>query len=259
MPDVSIICCYNSERILDSMLVNSIREQIGVAVETIFLKGEFNSAAASFNHAITKAQSDHLVFIHQDLMLTQPDFLRHLIEEIDKEKNALYGLCGTIYNETETRSYTFSNVFHGLWNRNVGMPISRKTRVSGLDEIFVAFHKDLTRQIQFDAVNLNGWHLYIEDLCLSAELQGIPVFVLPLSSQHKGVLEMPSYMGKYGILPKEFFLQLRQLRQKYKTRVNRISCPCVTISTSPLLFWWDYYRLYLRHRRKKFFRDLSFI
>lgn len=259
MPDITIICCYNSEKVLNSMLVESLQKQIGVEIETIFMNGDYPSAAESYNRAVLKAKSNRVAFIHQDMMLTQPDFLRNLIEEIDNEKNALYGLCGTRYNEIEKRPYTFSNVFHGLWNRNVGTPISRKTRVSGLDEIFVAFHKDLSRQIQFDAVNLNGWHLYIEDLCLSAELQGLPVFVLPLSSQHKGVLEMPRYIGKYGILPKEFFQQLKQLRKKYKTKVNRIICPCVTINTSPFRFWGDYLRLYFRHRRKKFFRDLSFI
>lgn len=259
MPDITIICCYNNERVFNAMLAESLHKQHDVTVETIFMRGEFNSAAASFNHAISKAHSDYLVFIHQDIVLTRPDFLKNLIVEINQEKTALYGLCGTEYNETEKRSFTFSNVFHGLWNRNVGTPITKKKRVSGLDEIFVAFHKDITRQIQFDAMTLNGWHLYVEDICLSAELLGIPVYVLPLPTQHKGLLEMPGYLSKYGILPKEYFKQLRKLRGKYKRRVKRIVCPCITIDTSPVLFWKEYFRLYLHHRCKKFFRDLSFL
>ena len=241
------------------MLAKCLCEQTGVTIETIFMRGEYSSAAESFNHAIACAHSDYLVFVHQDIIFTESDFLKNLIIEIDYEKRALYGLCGTEFNVNKKNSVTYSNVFHGLWNKNVGKPIIQKKRVSGLDEIFLAFHKDLARELRFDDHNLNGWHLYVADLCLSAELLGIPVYVLPLSSQHKGILEMPDYISKYGILPKEFFTQLIKLRNKYKGRISRIVCPCVTINTLPLQFWTNYLSLYVHHRLKKFFRDLSFI
>lgn len=241
------------------MLAKSLCEQTDVTIETIFMRGDHSSAADSFNQALSCAHSDYLVFVHQDITFSKPDFLKNLILEIKREKRALYGLCGTEFNVKKMVSTTYSNVFHGLWNRNVGTPIIQKKKVSGLDEIFLAFHKDLSRDLRFDDQFLNGWHLYVEDLCLAAEMLGIPVYVLPFPSQHKGVLEMPNYMSKYGILPKEFFNQLKQLRKKYKNGVSRIVCPCVTIKTSGIYFWTDFMSLYVHHRCKKFLRDLSLI
>ena len=270
MESVCIVCCSNNEQIKNEMLLKSLQGQylqitneeakemqldiceLSLELE-IYEKG-FSSAAAAYNYAIEHSSSDYFFFVHQDVAFLDSLFLLKAVNTINKHKNALFGLCGSKINGN---LYTYSNIWHGLWNNNIGTPIDDIVEVQGLDEVMVAFHKDVTKKIRFDEKTFDGWHLYVEDICLQAELLSIKVYVLPYKSQHKSFLEMPGYMKKYGILPKEYFTYLVRIRNKYKGKVDSIVCPCCCIRTDFIHFWRQIFLMYKYHRTKEKWRIRS--
>ena len=109
METVSVVCCYNNDIILNTMLEESVGRQTNVTVERLYYNGEFKSAAEAYNYAIDHSQSDYLVFVHQDIKFVEDDFLYQMVEIIKKNPDAIYGLCGaTIINGS---TVTFSNVY----------------------------------------------------------------------------------------------------------------------------------------------------
>lgn len=235
METVSVVCCYNNDNILNTMLEESVDRQNNVTVERLYYNGEFKSAAEAYNYAIDHSQSEYLVFVHQDIKFVEDDFLYQMVEIIKKNPDAIYGLCGaTIINGS---TVTFSNVYHGLQNKNIGKSINAVTGVQGLDEIFVAFHRDVTKKIQFDPETFDGWHIFVQDICMKAHQLNIPVYVMPLPAQHKNSLEMPRYMMIYNLYPSEYFKYLKRLRNKYCGTQSQIVCPCFTTSTKAIVFW----------------------
>ena len=252
---VAVICCYNREDILEAMLETGLKEQIGVEIEKKFYYNKFKSAAETYNYAIKETNAEYLVFVHQDIMFLETDFLQKVVDAIDRDKEALYGLCGT--GSIDAKTCTYSNVYHGLWNKNVGTSLADVKAVEGLDEIFLACHRDVFNVLKFDDKIFDGWHLYVEDICLQAKLNDKKVFVLPLKAQHKNSLEMPKYMMIYGTLPSDYFVYLRAIRNKYKKNVDIIACPCITIKLSFFSFYRALTKKRINSAYRSFLRKLS--
>ena len=235
MEKVAVVCCYNNKEILESMLECGLRNQKNVEIERLFYCNQFKSAAEAYNYALDNSDAEFFVFLHQDIKFLDEYLLKKTIQQLKLNSKGIYGLCGAIYKEGHTE--TCSNVYHGLQNKNIGKKIETVTKVDGLDEIFVAFHRSIVKLLKFDSKNFDGWHIYVEDLCLQAIQKDIDVFVLPYAAQHKNVLEMPHYMMVYNIYPKEYFMYLKRLRNKHYKKIHKIVCPCFTISTKGYHFF----------------------
>ena len=234
MDTVAVICCYNDQAILDSMLEQGLAIQEGCEIQRVFLCNKFPSAARSYNYAISQCSADYLVFVHQDVRFLKPDFLANVVRAIKENPGCVYGLCGARLEEG--KAVTYSNIYHGLLNKNVGRSIDAPVQVSGLDEVFVAFHRDITKQLAFDEERFDGWHIFLADLCMQARLKNIPIYVLPEPTQHKNTLEMPKYMMIYGLYPKEYYTYLKRICKKYKKTLPDLTVPCFSCKLNdPLL------------------------
>lgn len=256
MKKIAVVCCYNRDDLLESMLEEGLTNQKNVNILRKFYYNMYPSAASAYNQAIQDTPCDYYVFVHQDIKFLQEDFLEKTIECIDSNPEALYGLCGTV--KTNNSYETISNTFHGLWNKRIGCrTIDEVVQVQGLDEIFVACHRCVFDKIRFDEKTFDGWHIFVADLCLQAQLVNIPVFVMPFNSQHKNSLEMPNYMMVYKILPDEYFVYLKRLREKYKNRIEEIITPCIVIRTRCFDFWKKYLFIRFVSKYRKLFRKLS--
>src|SRR6266478_20965 len=90
--DWSVISATNNEDVLKSCLLNS--PDIGEASEVILQRG-YSSAAAAYNSAIDRAQSDILVFVHQDVYLPH-GWLASLHRALDllSKVNPNWGILG---------------------------------------------------------------------------------------------------------------------------------------------------------------------
>lgn len=251
MKKIAIICCYNNREILDSMLIKGLDIQQDVEIEKIFYYNTFPSAAAAYNAAITESDSEYFVFVHQDIRFDDNKFLYKLIEDIDNNRSAIFGLCGT---KIENNRYnTYSNVYHGLQNCNIGKNIDKVLQVEGLDEIFVAFHRNILKIIKFDENTFDGWHVFVEDLCIQVKLNSIKVYIVPYKSQHKNCIEMPKYMMIYNLFPNDYYKYIIRLRNKYKNEIKQIVCPCIVIETDFFKFW---IKIIYKKKKNQFYRWL---
>lgn len=252
---ITVVCAANSRKILEHMLIPSINKQKNVTIDLKIYENQYGSAAETFLHAIEETDSDYICFVHQDLSFTRDDFLFELINNIKKEPDALYGLCGAL--EHNGNAQVYSCTYHGIQNKNIGQRFESKLRVRGLDEIFLACHRNVFKMISFDMETFDGWDLYVQDLCMQAEIKGIPVYVLPLENTHKSILEMPEYFNIVGLYPDTFYLYLNRLRNKYAGTVSKIVCPCIQIVTANPEFAVKTARMKVRTKIKRVFRRLS--
>lgn len=256
MEKIAIVCCYNDKKVLDEMLINSLNKQTNVEIELVLYNNQFKSAAEAYNNAIKNTSAEYLAFIHQDMALLQDDFLFNTIESIKLNKDAIYGLCGS--RRENNQNVVYSNVFHGIQNTNMGVEVDTIFPVDGLDEVFIAFHRQVTEQILFDEEQFDGWHAYAEDLSIQAKLKNLGVFVLPYNSQHKCGFEFRKYLLEYRNLPQVYFKYLKRLRRKYGKQVEWITCPCFCVRNKFFPFWKKYFYRKLKAKIFLKMRKISF-
>ena len=238
------------------MLKASLERQRDVDIECFYYYNNiFLCAAQAYNDAIDKTSSEVMVFVHQDIRFDDDFFLKNLYEMIIQNKRAIYGLCGAV--STQNGTITYSNVFHGLLRRNIGEHIIEPRNVEGLDEIFVAMHIETARKLRFDEKVVNGWHMFVENLCLDAHEKDYGVMVYPGKATHKNDMEMPGYMMAYKLFPKEFFKYVHVVRNKHKGSTKKIVCPCITIKTDPMHFYPMFYIMKYKTVIMRWIRALS--
>lgn len=74
---ISVVCVYNNEKTLKSVLLESLERQT-VEYELITLDnrdGRFKSAAEALNYGGAKAKGDYIMFVHQDMWLGTDSWL----------------------------------------------------------------------------------------------------------------------------------------------------------------------------------------
>lgn len=253
MKKIAVICCYNRTDILEALLLEGIKKQKDVEVELVLKKCEKkskDSASNIFNKTALEVTADYMVFIHQDLLLLDKFCLRNIIKKLEKSPNRVYGLCGADGFGKKRKIY--GNIYHGILNRKMGIPVKDEVRVETLDECFLAMTKETFYKIKFDEILLNGWHFYSVDFCLQANLLGLGCYVIAEKAQHKNILEMPDYLKKINIYPKDFYKYARAMQKKYKGIYPYVSSPCCAFSTETFKFYFCYYVPSLVKRRIKY-------
>ncbi len=257
MEKICVCCCYNRYDILKNMLLEGIERQEDVEVElrTIDCTEKNTNAAHEFNLAVQKIQAEFVVFVHQDVRFEDSKFLKRAIDFIKLNPKSVVGLVGVKKEGKKICGY--SNMYHGLQNRNIGIPIEQAVEVTSLDEVMIGGLTETFRKNPFDEINFNGWHVYVADYCLSIQKIGYKVYVLPLKSTHKNAMEMPRYMKIIGILPKDYFLYFNRLVKKHRKAFDYIITPCMSVKSSFLLSQIQIMRRKSKNNFNKILRKLS--
>lgn len=242
---VSLICVYNDRDQYHEM-VNSARMQT-LHVEMIGLDNRsehWSSAARALDEGANRASGDLLVFLHQDLVLTNERFLENLAEMTGERPRAIYGVAGAIWNGP-WRTRVVSSMREG--SEGVSFKYNSLANsvaeVFSLDECLIAMHRNLLNEIQFDASTCKGWHLYAVDLCMQARLLGIPSYVVQSGVWHKSS----------GRKDAAFYSCERALAAKYRHQISAITTTCTKFPTGRIA-----YRIYSVFRRiRRRFTGLS--
>ena len=87
-------------------------------------------------------------------------------------------------------------------------PNFKEGPISTLDSVSVFFRRD--SGLWFDAVNFDGFHMHVEDLCMQAHAKGIPVLVPPASASTS--CSTP-FAGKWAT---DCLMYRKRLREKWK-------------------------------------------
>jgi hypothetical protein len=185
MEDISIICIFNDEKIVDEFLIKSLKLQ-NLPFQLILVNnqnGIYPSAANAFNVHLNQANGDYIMFLHQDISFDDPNFLKKTID-ILKELTDL-GVAGFAGCSKEKKEI-ISNIYHGTPQRLAGtIHVDKPVKVQTVDECCFLIPKDLICYLKFDEETCFDWHLYAVEICLNAINRGYSNYVLPMSLYHK--------------------------------------------------------------------------
>lgn len=203
--------------ILSSPLFESM-----IGKKIIVQKG-YKSAAKAYNAAIDKAESEILIFVHQDIILPKQwidnlDASLAYLEKIDPAWGVLG--CHGETKEGEGRGYLYC-AGNG---RYILEPFDKPEKVQTLDEIVLIIRK--SSGLRFDE-SLPYFHLYGTDICMTAYEKGMNCYAIPAFCLHNS--------NKTVIFPNEFFECCNYIRKKW-TNYLPIYTPCVKITSSMYFF-----------------------
>ena len=221
--DLAIISAVNNDAILRSCLLAS--PDVQSAGEVIVQKG-FYSAAAAYNSGIDKANSDLLVFVHQDVYLPRGwiKCLRKALELllISDPHWGVLGVWGDRYSGGPPGHLYWTGV-----DGTAGEPFDGLLEVRSLDEVVLILRK--SSGLRFDE-RVPGFHLYGTDICLEARRRGRRCYVFAGFCVHN--------TNVYNMLPSDFWRSYLFVRRKWRSELP-INTPCIDITWScwPMIRW----------------------
>jgi len=188
---ISIVCVYNNKKIFEEYLLRSLKNQTAKfeLIEVNNTQALFNSASKGLNYGGEKAKSEYIMFAHQDVVL----YSKFWLEDVEKILNGLpsLGIAGCAGKTEDGEKQGFIKDRNCLWGRPFVKPIEVQT----LDECILIIPKVVFRELKFDE-DLQGWHAYGVDYCLTVKEKGLKVYVIPAFIYHnslalnvKGLLE----------------------------------------------------------------------
>ena len=248
---VTIICCYNNEEILQTMLIASLKRQ---KAEYKFIpidsrKYKFSSAATAYNSILQNPKkynyddiSSCLLFVHQDVFFQDIDFLTKIELELAQTPNDIIGLAGIISSGKVLSNLKYLNSQQYITLNQ----ISNKTEVESVDECCFAMSKELWERLHFDSKACYHWHLYAVDICYNAKRNfGSKCVVIPNEAFHKK-------NSDNGLETDNHFLNtMWKLVCKYNKDYDNIYAPCYIVSTSKYKALFKLLRTRIKNTIKK--------
>jgi GT2 family glycosyltransferase len=192
----------------------------------VMLQKGYTSAAAAYNGALDKAESDLLVFVHQDVYLPQ-GWLASLQRALDFLSNVdpNWGVLG-VWGVTDS-SEDLTGFIYCAANGSLGKVFEGVREVSSLDEVILIMRK--SSKLRFDE-QLPGFHMYGTDICLEARRRGMKSYVIPALCIHN--------TNGYGMLPWQFWRAFFYMRKKWRSQLPIVtSCIEITFGCWPAIRW----------------------
>jgi hypothetical protein len=225
----SIVCVYNDERLLNSYLLRSLKDQT-VNYELILednTKSRFSSAAQALNHGGKKARSKYILFIHQDIDLSSTRWLEDAERWLEMIPDL--GIAG-VAGVSENLKGISTNLRQGNPPVAIGQfKVDTPLDVQTLDECLVIIPRSVFLGNKFDEDVCDGWHLYAVDYCLSIKSKGLRVLVLPLYVYHRSP----------GVsLSIDYFFNLGKIMMKHKSRYPFIYTTVGHWDTSKSMYYY---------------------
>lgn len=234
---VSVICVYNNQDILKNYLLVGLKKQ-SIDFEFIGVdntNNTFKSAAQALNYGFNESSGKFLVFVHQDLLILDNNFLEKVVRYFLELGDIIMGIAGNKFGDPNV----YSNIEHSVYGRKVGFyQVIDPVIVDTLDEVFFSLPSDIFRKVMFDELICFHWHLYALDLCLNLKLYNISSIVISCNAFHLS----------NGKLDKNFFSTLKLLIAKHKNNFKQITTTCVNIHTND----YSMYAFVLKNELLKF-------
>ena len=223
---ISIVCVFNDHQILDRFLLRSLHRQ--TAPYELHLvdntdNGKFASAAEALNYGAREATGDYIMFVHQDISLTEIDWLERM-ESIIKTLPAL-GIAGVAGKKD--RGKVIGNVEYPNYIPKVFDEFVEPTKVQTLDECVIIVPKTVFEQYRFDENTCPDWHLYAVEYCLRLKLRDLNSYSVPHYVYHKAGPSSNDWLSnKVKYLPESYYSTLKLILDKYKSDYQTIYTTC---------------------------------
>jgi Glycosyltransferase like family len=183
---ISIICVFNDAPVREQCLDRSIERHRSEVDDLDYVlvdnrDGTFRSAGAAFNFGATQARHDHLVFVHQDVVLHSLSALEHAAAVMHTDRSI--GLLGAIGAEPGGR------LVGRVRDRVVliGERTDRPVDVDAIDEVlFIVPRRVLDRERLSDEPEF-AWHAYAVEYGLRLRQDGLRVCAVDVPLTHNSM------------------------------------------------------------------------
>jgi hypothetical protein len=235
---ISLVSPVNREEIFETCIAAS-PDIVSGRLEMQAYRGCANFGVMA-NAALDSANSEWLMFVHQDVYLPAGFADRaeaQLGRLIAQEPSAM--IAGVIGLDCEDR--VVGQTWSSGMGRIVGKPLAAPVRVHTLDEMILIVKVD--SGLRFD-LGLPGFHLYATDLIVAAAGAGKTAWVIDLPAIHHSH-RVVSFGGSYRIA-------YRYLQRKWRAQLPLPNLVCtVRLSIIPLLLLDLRVRLKNRGQRRR--------
>jgi hypothetical protein len=183
--------------------------------DRIIVQEGFSSAAAAYNDAMEKADTDLIVFAHQDVY-----FPKEWLADLDRSLKILeksdpsWGVigCAGAKHPRKWSGYLYSE---GLGI--IGAPFDRPVPIDALDEFILVLRK--SSGLRFDE-SIPHFHFYGTDICMAAREEKKGCYAISAFTVHN---------TSYGPLAPEFYECYWHVRKKW-SKFLPIKTPCIRIT-----------------------------
>jgi GT2 family glycosyltransferase len=179
----SVVCVYNKKDVLENVLLKSLSFQT-VPYELIALdnsQNQYESVAAGLNAGGARATGKYIMFVHQDVDLLSPTWLRETEKILDRIPDL--GAAGVAGARREG-GRDFDSHLVG-WILDWGGKITEPVKVQTFDELLLMTPREVFLKNHFDAKTFDFIHLFGADYCLRVAKEGYGVYVVPGYLAHK--------------------------------------------------------------------------
>jgi len=205
-------CIKNNEFLRDAEIIT-----FDNSIENIGIPKRYNS----FINSLNPKDDFWVAFLHQDFIFNENPLPK--LQNLDK--NCIYGAIGIAFPAfflqikpefifRVFRRCMLGQIFEGEGTRRVGHKIAGNPEVETLDCCCCIVHSSLLKEsgLRFDE-NLN-FHMYVEDLCISAKNKGIKSKALQIDCRHLSG----------GVRDEAFLESVRYVKNKHG--IKRVNSTC---------------------------------
>jgi hypothetical protein len=182
----------------------------------IIVQEGFTAASLGYNDAIDKAETNLIVFSHQDVY-----YPRKWLSDLDKALRQLdtidpnWGVLGCWGNNSKGLN---AGYLHSVGLGILGKPFEPPVEIETLDEYALILRK--SSGLRFDPA-LPHFHFYGTDICMTARERGMKSYAISAFAVHN---------TSYGPLAPDFFRCYWPIRKKW-SKYLPIQTSCIRIST----------------------------
>jgi hypothetical protein len=182
----------------------------------LLVQEKFRSAAKAYNDAIDRAQSDLIVFCHQDVLLpdTWPSQFQSALDYLALS-DPKWGVLGSYGKTRDGRGWGH---VYSSGRGVIGEALPEPVAVQTLDEIVLILRR--SSGLRFDD-SLPHFHFYGADICLRATTMGMRSYAISAFCVHN--------TNQLLALPDEFYESYRHTRQVWRNYLP-IQTTCIRIT-----------------------------
>jgi hypothetical protein len=183
---VSIICVFNDARVREQCLDRSIERQRSEVADLDYIQvdnrdGAFSSAGAAYNFGASRARHEHLVFVHQDVVLHSLAALERAAAVLDADHGI--GLAGAFGVERGGRLVGRVRDRVVLIGERAAGPVD----VDSVDEVlFIVPRRNFDRERLSESPKF-AWHGYAVEYGLRVRRHGLRVCAVDVPLTHNSL------------------------------------------------------------------------
>lgn len=206
------ILCVNNQRYLDEALfyINRLNIPDGYAIDCISVI-DAASMTSGYNEAMKASDAKYKIYMHQDVLIVDPDFLFKLLNIFSNREIGMAGIVGPtqmppngiMWEGMETGGLYSSNIYFTVTNSPAPTKLGY-TCVDAVDGMLIATQYDFPwREDLFD-----GWDFYDASQSYEFRKKGykiaVPTPEKPLVIHNDGLLNLRNYYRYRKIFVKEY-------------------------------------------------------